>query len=60
MLTRQERAKLLEELEKSATKMTDEDLIATVGFVKASVKENPRRDPHLTLVCPAPPLIARH
>lgn len=58
MLTRQERERLLEELAKSAPKMTDEDLIAAVGFVNDSARDNPRQDALLKLVYPDP-LIAR-
>jgi|GEM_PF-5668198 len=58
MLTRREREKLLKELAKYAPEMADENLIETVGFVKDSVRDNPRKDSHLTLVSPEP-LVAR-
>lgn len=58
MLTQQERMKLLEELAKSAPKMTDADLVATGRFVTNSVRENPRQDAPLKLVSPDP-LVAR-
>jgi hypothetical protein len=60
MLTQRDRAELLAALMELAKKMTDDDLIDTVGFVRDSVRDNPRQDTTMPLRQVYPePLVAR-